>query len=71
MFENNLEIIKKTISSFTNNKVSLMTKYVQRKLDRSLDNYIKEIEINLNYLLYRDNSKVQKYLKQKLEKGEL
>lgn len=70
-FEKKLSYIKSDISKFSNNKNDLMVKYIQRKLDRSLNNYLKEVEIQINYLLYRDSKKVQKYLTKKLEKGDL
>lgn len=61
-FNQNLLEIKKEIDGFTNSPSILMPKFIKRKLDRSLDNYLKELEININYLLYRDRNKVQKYL---------
>ena len=70
-FDTKLEKAKINISSFTNSPSTLMPKYIRRKLDRSLEKYIKELEINLAYLLYRDNKKVRKYVKKQIEKGVL
>ena len=71
MFKDNLIAIKNQIDSFTNNKNELMVKYIKRKLDRSLDNYLREVELNVDYLLYRDDKKVIKWVDKKFgKKGE-
>jgi hypothetical protein len=71
MFKDKLTQIKDQINNFTNNKPLLMFTYIQRKLDRSLDNYLKELELNIDYLLYRDPKKVKKWVGKQIDKGEL
>lgn len=51
MFKDNLVNIKTKIDSFTGNQKELMFTYIQRKLDRSFENYSKEIDNQINYLL--------------------
>ena len=61
-FKYKLNKIEKEINNFTNNPSKLMPLFIKRKLDRSLENYLREVEININYLLYRKEEKVQKYI---------
>lgn len=68
MFKDILNNVSNKIDSFTGDKSNLMYSFIDRKLNRSLEVYIKEMDTQVNYLLYRNKEKVIKKL-DKREKG--
>jgi len=69
MFKDLLKEIKTEVDSFSG-KEEIANKAVDRKLNRSLDNFEKNIELNVKYILSRNNYKVLKALDRAAKKKE-
>lgn len=60
MFKNNLLTIRKELNDNTFSRATLLNNFLNKKLDRSLNNYETELKKTVRYLLSRDGEKVLK-----------
>lgn len=60
MFKNNLLTIRKELNDNTFSRAALLNNFLNKKLDRSLNNYETELKKTVRYLLSRDGEKVLK-----------